>query len=174
MHYIKKICLLGDFSVGKTSLIRRFTENRFDDSYLSTIGVKVSRKEIPLQVAAPVTLTLMIWDTSGSEPFTNIVRTYYQGASGALLVGDLTRAETVASLATYAREFHSVNVAVPLVVLANKADLIKERTVSDDLIAEVTAPLSASWLYTSAKTGEGVDAAFHLLGQLIYTELIYT
>lgn len=169
MQLVKKICLLGDFSVGKTSLIRRFTENRFDESYLSTIGVKVSRKSIALHTTVPTMLTLMIWDTSGSEPFTNIVQTYYQGASGAVLVCDLTRAETVNSLSKYAHNFLNVNASVPLVVLVNKVDMINERSVSDELIAEMIAPLGAPWLHTSAKTGEGVDEAFHLLGRLLNT-----
>lgn len=170
MQVAKKICLLGDFSVGKTSLVRRFTENRFDDRYLSTIGVKVSRKVIELQTTGQVTLTLMIWDTSGSEPFNNIVRTYYQGAAGALLVCDLTREETLASLAAYAQDFCSVNANVPLVVLANKVDLHNERAVPDEQVVTATTELGAPWLHTSAKTGAGVDEAFHLLGQHIYMQ----
>lgn len=169
MHYVKKICLLGDFSVGKTSLVRRFTENRFDDRYLSTLGVKVSRKLLSLEPKAPVQVTLMIWDTSGGDPFSNVVRSYYQGASGALLVCDLTRIDTIASMQRYAHEFRNVNAGVPLVVLLNKVDLINERMVSDDLIAETTTALGAPWFYSSAKTGQGVEPGFHALGELICT-----
>jgi small GTP-binding protein len=170
MQYTKKICLIGDFSVGKTSLIRRFTEGRFDDSYLSTIGVKVSRKQILLDTSGQVEITFMIWDTAGSEGFSNIVRRYYQGAAGALLVCDLTRAATVQSLEAYARDFHSINAGVPLVILANKVDLVQERAVTSDQLDEINRTLNAAHIYTSAKSGEGVEEGFYRLGRLIDAE----
>ena len=95
-QYSKKICLLGDFSVGKTSLVRRFVHNRFDDQYISTIGVKVSRKTVVLPVADDlVELTLMVWDLAGSQGTTPIAASYLRGAVGAVLVCDLTRGHHV-------------------------------------------------------------------------------
>ena len=105
MNYSTKICLIGDFAVGKTSLIRRFTESRFSDTYLSTIGVRVSRRVVQIADTPPTTLTMLIWDTAGSEPFTTIVQSYYRGARGAALVCDLTRSDTAAALERYAQEF---------------------------------------------------------------------
>ena len=97
----KKICLLGDFSVGKTSLINRFVYDRFDERYLSTIGVKVTRKELAPRQGRPA--HLLIWDMAGSEDFSGVRNNYLQGASGALLVCDLTRANTLDSLTNYTR-----------------------------------------------------------------------
>ncbi len=167
MSQIAKICLIGDFAVGKTSLVRRFTESRFSDSYLSTIGVRVSRKILQIPDAYPKTLTLLVWDTAGGEPFTNIVRSYYRGARGAALVCDTTRPETAASLLRYAQEFHNVNPGVPLIVMANKIDLRSERAVSDEQIGEIAAMLDAPLFFTSARTGEGVEEAFQELGHSI-------
>lgn len=134
MNQIAKVCLIGDFAVGKTSLIRRFTESRFSESYLSTIGIRVSRKT--LQTSDSSTLTLMIWDTAGGEPFTTVVRSYYRGSRGAALVCDVTRPETVTSLMRYAREFHTVNPGVSLIMMANKIDLRSERAVTDAQLDE--------------------------------------
>ncbi|MFN3372526.1 MAG: Rab family GTPase, partial [Chloroflexus sp.] len=83
-----KICLLGEFSVGKTSLIRRFVEGIFDERYLSTLGVKISRHSLTID---HIDMNLIIWDTTGGERFNQIVQNYYRGAAGALLVCDLTR-----------------------------------------------------------------------------------
>ncbi|ABU59652.1 Rab family GTPase [Roseiflexus castenholzii] len=164
MNQIAKVCLIGDFAVGKTSLIRRFTESRFSESYLSTIGIRVSRKILQMPDAYPSTLTLMIWDTAGSEPFTTIVRSYYRGARGAALVCDITRAETVTALLRYAEEFHAVNPDVPLIMIANKIDLRSERMVSDEQLGEIAAMLDAPLFFTSARTGENVEEAFRALG----------
>lgn len=88
----RKVCLLGDFAVGKTSLVRRFVDNRFDDKYLSSIGVKVSRKTLN---RSDHTLNLLIWDLVGGNEFSRREIGYLVGAAGALLVCDLTRLETV-------------------------------------------------------------------------------
>ncbi|MCS6938686.1 MAG: Rab family GTPase [Roseiflexaceae bacterium] len=165
MNHIAKICLIGDFAVGKTSLIRRFTESRFSETYLSTIGIRVSRKT--LQTPDASHLTLLIWDTAGSEPFTTVVRSYYRGSHGAALVCDVTRPETIASLLRYADEFHAVNPNVPLIVMANKIDLRSKRAVSDAQLDEIAAALDAQLFFTSARTGEGVEEAFLALGQSI-------
>lgn len=163
-----KICVLGDFSVGKTSLVRRFAENRFDDSYLSTIGVRVSRKVIDLGSAD--SLSMLVWDTAGGEVFSEVVRSYYRGSSGALLVCDLTRLDTVAALAGYARDFHSVSPGCPLVMMGNKLDLAGRRTASDEHLAESARALGARLFQSSARTGAGVAEAFRALGEAIVSE----
>ncbi len=96
----KKVCLLGDFAVGKTSLVRRFVEGRFDDKYLSTIGVKISRKTLARPYGA---LHLIVWDLAGGEEF-GAESSYLRGAAGALIVGDLTRRETLESFERYAAD----------------------------------------------------------------------
>lgn len=164
--YTKKICLLGDISVGKTSLIRRFVEGRFDETYLSTIGVSVSRKVLSVALAAEqASLTLMIWDLAGGEKFDKVARSYYLGAAGAILVCDITRPSTAESLPAYARNFWEVNPGAPLLLLGNKADLEDQRAVSDEQLEALAERCSAPWFVTSAKTGAHVEASFGLLGE---------
>lgn len=159
----RKICLLGDFAVGKTSLIRRFVEGRFDESYLSTIGVQISRRKVALEAPQATELNLYVWDTAGSEPFTAVVRSYYQGARGAILVCDLTRPETLHSLEKYVREVSAVNRSMAFVVVGNKVDLAGQREISDSMLAEAAQQYHAPCFLSSARTGENVEQAFQVL-----------
>ena len=102
----KKVCMLGDFAVGKTSLVRRYVEGSFDDKYLSSIGVKISRK--PLEREGHK-LNLILWDLGGSENFAHLQPSYLQGAAGVLIVLDLTRKETLESLDGYVKQIKEVN-----------------------------------------------------------------
>lgn len=120
-----------------------------------------------LQIPDLPALTLLIWDTAGSEPFTAVVRSYYRGSRGAALVCDVTRSETTLSLLQYAEEFRAVNPDAPLIIMANKIDLRSERAVSDTQLDDIAAALDAQIFFTSARTGEGVEEAFQALGQSI-------
>lgn len=165
----KKVCLLGDFAVGKTSLVRRFVYDLFDDRYISTIGVKVSRKTINIAREQDVVeLTIMLWDLAGSEEFDHMRASYLRGASGVLLVGDLTRPATFASLLTYVADFNQHNGCMPLVLAANKADLLSNGDRSVLSSAEAAAAgLKAPLYLTSALTGDEVERAFRHLGRMI-------
>jgi small GTP-binding protein len=153
----KKICLLGEFSVGKTSLIRRFVEERFDENYLSTIGVHMSRKRLDRNDHF---LDFFIWDLAGGEDFRVVGPNYLRGAAGAIIVCDLTRKETLNALSFYADNIRSLNPQAALVFAANKADLVHERIVAHDEILAAINPYADSYLLTSAKTGHNVDLAF--------------
>ena len=157
----KKICLLGDFAVGKTSLVRRFVEGVFEDKYLSTIGARVSRKVLAV---CGVPLTLLVWDLAGEEKFAGVMNSYYRGAAGGIIVCDLTRADTFPSLMNQAQAFWRVNPQAPLGVAGNKVDLLEQRVITDAELAEVAAQLGAFWLTSSAKTGENVQELFEQLG----------
>lgn len=159
----KKICMLGDFAVGKTSLVMRFVEGRFDERYLSTIGVKVSRRTIELADYLPI--HLLVWDLAGSEEFTGVQTSYLQGASGALLVCDLTRKSTLAGIATYAQRLRQVNPRVVLALAGNKIDLLESREIDDNQLAEAAGRIGAEWFVASAKSGNGVAYAFERLAQ---------
>ncbi len=112
---------MGDFHVGKTSLIRRYVNNSFDDSYLTTIGVKISKKEIVLEGE---TFELLIWDVEGATPHKAILQSYLRGASGAIFVADVIRDETIEGLPRHIENFLSINPEAPYVVGYNKADLL--------------------------------------------------
>jgi small GTP-binding protein len=160
----KKVCLLGEFAVGKTSLVRRFVEGRFDDRYLTTIGVKISRHSLAREGH---TLNLLLWDLAGSEEFNGAAASHLLGAAGALVVCDLVRPETVETLVRYAVRLRAANPDAAVVLAANKRDLVDERRVSDADLAAASALLSGPYLLTSAKTGENVERAFELLADAI-------
>ena len=166
-----KVCLLGTFAVGKTSLVQRFVNDRFGDKYLTTVGVSVSKKQMPpvhsQRTGATVQHTLLIWDIAGLEKFDTVVMNYFRGSSGALAVGDLTRPETVADLAQIVDKFLSVNPDAPLVVIGNKRDLIKDQKASTTGCRQLAADLGSEMVLTSAKTGEQVADAFLLLSRKI-------
>lgn len=163
----KKICLLGDFAVGKTSLVRRFVEGIFEDKYLSTIGARVSRKVLTV---GGVSLTLLVWDLAGEEKFAGMMNSYYRGAAGGIIVCDLTRADTFPSVPDYAQAFWHINPQAPLGVAGNKVDLPEQRVITDAELAEVSAQLGAFWLTSSAKTGENVQELFEQLGERLFDQ----
>jgi small GTP-binding protein len=170
----KKVCLLGDFAVGKTSLVRRFIYNLFDDRYLSTIGVKVSRKTVDVPIGDDLLeLNLMIWDLAGSDEFNQARKSYLRGAAGALLVCDLTRPQTLSSLQAYAADLLDMNPDARFVVAANKRDLIDQvaggaQYLTAEQVEECAGVLDAPWALTSARTGDEVETLFrNLAGVLV-------
>lgn len=164
----KKVCLLGDFAVGKTSLVRRFVYDLFDDKYISTIGVKVSRKTlaVPMQDGVVVELTMMLWDLAGSEDFSQIRGSYMRGASGAILVCDLTRPETLDSLTGYLTDLRQVSPSALVIVVANKSDSPEQRVLLQQ-VQEAAAGLNAQCFVTSARTGENVEEMFRQLSRML-------
>jgi small GTP-binding protein len=159
-----KVCLLGAYAVGKTSLVRRFVDNRFDDQYLSTLGVKVSRKivERPAHL-----LHMLLWDIAGEEKFYQFEPSYLRGAAGALIVCDLTRIETLEHFNRLVKQLHSSSPDAAVVFAGNKLDLVDERVISENDLASACADLGGPALLTSAKTGEGVEEAFQILAELL-------
>lgn len=161
----QKICLLGDFAVGKTSLMRRFVYDRFDDKYISTIGVKVSRKTIVIPCADEVTeLTMMLWDLAGSEEFSQMRASYLRGAAGAILVCDLTRPETLNNLPGYMDSLHQVDPGAKCVMVANKNDLVEQHKLTVSQVDAMATKLNMPVFFTSAKTGAEVESLFRRLG----------
>lgn len=159
----RKICLVGDFGVGKTSLVRRYLSNTFSDRYLSTVGVKV---ETRLVNVAGAEHKLVIWDISGDNGLSSTSKAYLRGADGLVLVADLTRVSTFATLQKLKREATEVIGAKPFVVFLNKVDLESQRAVDP---ASVDMLRSEGWqcYVSSARTGEGVIAGFDRLAELV-------
>lgn len=167
----QKICLLGDFSVGKTSLIRRFVENKFSDEYLSTIGVKISRKSVDVKIETKEhRVNLLVWDLEGKTKFKAITPSYLKGASGAIVVGDLTRSDTIYHLNRHIKMLLEVNHQGVIMVALNKADLVPSEKLSkivESCNFELHERVMATYV-TSAKTGNFVSDLFtHLSTQLI-------
>ena len=162
----QKICLIGDFSVGKTSLIRRFVEDKFSDRYLTTIGVKVSRKSV---VVKSDSVNLLIWDIEGHTKQKSISTSYLKGASGAIIVGDLTRNNTLQNLTTHLKLFTEINPQSKIIVAFNKADLVAADKL-DKLVELYNCNRYEQVLNTyttSAKTGRCVEAIFFELASCL-------
>ena len=160
-QFVKKICLLGDGEVGKTSLIRRYVLDQFDDQYIQTFGAKVSKKVLELE---DVNLTLMIWDVLGQKTKKELHNTYYLGANGVLLVCDMTRPETLEHLENWAADLFEVSGKIPILILGNKCDL--EMTIDLQDLKAFADKLGCKYMLTSAKTGQNVQEAFQALGEL--------
>jgi small GTP-binding protein len=151
----KKICMLGDFGVGKTSLVARFVRNTFSDKYLTTVGVKVDSK---LVEAGGSSVKLVIWDIAGKSALDTLNQSYLRGASGLILVVDGTREPTLRSALYLQMQANSVLNTPPAVLLVNKLDLIDKWEILPATIAELRKTIPV--FETSARTGDGVEAAF--------------
>ena len=134
----RKILLLGDASVGKTSLIRRFVVDKFSDDYITTIGTKVTKKDLRFdQGNRTVDLSMMIWDVLGQKGYKGIQESAFRGARGVILVFDLTRPETKASFDEYwIPRVRAVAGPIPMVVVGNKVDLVETREEAEKEVAE--------------------------------------
>lgn len=167
----RKICLLGAFAVGKTSLVERFVNARFDEKYLTTVGISVSHKVMPpiqsRHNGRTVQYMFLIWDIAGLEKFDPMVINYFRGASGALAVADLTRLDTIDSLEPICKTFMSVNPHAAMVTVGNKLDLFKNDDAAHSGLIKLASAYASEVVLTSAKSGHGIEAAFNLLSHRI-------
>jgi len=158
-----KVCLVGEEAVGKTSLIRRFVTGQFDESYIRTLGAVVTKKTMRLKDAAgeDVQVDMVILDIMGKRTFMQLFKdAYFSGARGVLAVFDMTRKSTLKDLVTWINGVRETVGSIPVVVLANKTDMVERQEIRDEDVAEVLGPLGLKILKTSAKTGDNVEDAF--------------
>ncbi len=172
-----KLVLMGEGGVGKTSLIRRFVLNEYQDTYLHTIGTKVSKIEltVPHGADTEVQMDMSIFDIMGQHGFRDLVReTYFHGAQALMGVCDLTRLDSLTALTTWIPSGLEVSGDVPVYIVVNKKDLTDRRAFSEEDIVKVAEPFGAPWIMTSAKTGEFVDDAFNALAVEIVDRALRT
>ena len=148
--------MLGGFSVGKTSLVEQYVHSVFSDKYLSTVGVKISKKVMNVDDAD---MTMVLWDMEGKDVYANFNLSYLRGAMGFFIVADGTRKETLEIAMTLRETALKTAGDIPCILLVNKADLREQWEITDAMLASV-AGLGVGMVFTSAKTGEGVDVAF--------------
>ena len=166
-RYIKKVALVGDSSVGKTSLIRRFVIDVFDDKYIATIGAKVSKRDVEYTLPdKTIYLTLMMWDILGQHDYKKMRVQGLSGAHGVVIVTDLTRPETIKS----AKEFWLPEIEKTLgptkiVFVGNKCDMVGNDCAETAELKKLAADLGMPVLLSSAKTGENVEAVFKKIGE---------
>jgi small GTP-binding protein len=166
-----KVCLVGEGAVGKTALIRRFIHDQFDDRYISTLGAKVSKKEITVKNPkgdGEIAIDMTIWDIMGEKGFRELLKeAYFHGAQGVLAVCDITRKDTLNELHDWIAAVHKVTGQIPIQFLANKADLVKQAAMTEDDMKKVADVHKSPFLYTSAKNGQNVEAGFQGLATMI-------
>ena len=158
-----KVCMIGAFAVGKTSLVTQFVQRMFSDRYLTTVGVRIDTREIEIDGQQ---LKLILWDIAGRDEFSALNHSYIAGASAYLLVVDGTRASTLIVAAELQSELQQALGNVPYIVLINKGDLRGQWEVTQTDIDAIRGNASAT-VITSAKTGEGVEVAFEQLARAI-------
>ncbi len=181
-----KVCLLGDIAVGKTSLIRRFVLDQFDDKYISTVGTKVTKKKMDFEFPeenCSVEVTLLIWDIMGQarEVLKSTLAQYehyipqkdfYRNAKAAIVVCDVTRKETLEHVEDWVKSLFEVVGDVPVQFACNKYDLITEADFDLNQVMETATKFKTKSYLTSAKTNENVEKMFQTLGEKLAKECI--
>jgi small GTP-binding protein len=152
----KKICMLGGFSVGKTSLVKRYVHSVFSETYLTTVGVKIDKKTVTLPDR---TVNLILWDLAGEDDISSLRMTNVRGAAGYVLVADGTRPSTLDVALSLRQRVETDFGPLPFVLLLNKSDLKEQWAIPD---SDVEALRQNGWWVqpSSARTGEGVEDAF--------------
>ncbi len=165
-----KLCLVGDGAVGKTSLLRKFVYDEFDDSYIVTFGTKTTKKVLVISnpvSTLPTEITFLISDIMGQTDVRNIHDAYFFGASGAIIVCDTTRRETLNNLDTWVAKITKVVGEIPLIMLGNKKDLVNTSEFDIEALERTANTYDCPGFLTSAKTGENVEETFRHLAELI-------
>ncbi|QIR41022.1 GTP-binding protein [Tolypothrix sp. PCC 7910] len=162
----KKICMVGAFATGKTSLVSRFVSSIFSEKYHTTVGVKIDKKTLNIQEK---TLNLILWDLYGEDEFQKVRMSYLRGSSGYLLVVDGTRRNTLEKAFDLQARVEDTIGNVPFIMILNKWDLTDEWEIDP---VEIDAVQLKGWtvMKTSAKNGLGVAEVFQTLAEKIMDE----
>lgn len=168
---MKKVCVIGEAAVGKTSLIKRFVIDRFNDRYIATIGTKTSAQEIEIFTGSEnVNICLQIWDIIGLRSFAKLQTRAYNGADGAFIVTDISRKGTLQSFKLWLLALYKITGEIPVIMIANKNDLDHDFNEAE-IEREITG-YDIPYFITSAKTGINVEDAFNKLGELMVNPLV--
>ncbi len=171
MNYDKtcQLLVIGDTSVGKTSLITRYTNGTFKDEYLATVGLDYYSKE---EIINNKSINIKIWDTAGQERFKALTQSYFRNAEGVMLAFDVTKSESYDNLkdwiASIKKNLEGKNIFLPLIIVGNKIDMEESREVEKESAEQFATENNYKYFETSAKTGEGVDEAVRdLINQVL-------
>lgn len=166
-----KVCLVGDQGSGKTELISRYVQDTFDNRYITSLGAKVSKKELVFDDPAKrtqVRVDMTIWDIMGAKGFRDLLKeAYFHGTMGVLAVADITRYDTLKDLPSWVEAVFDTVGEVPVVLAVNKVELRDRAAYGDEQVRRAAEALHARYFYTSTKTGENVEAAFRTLAERI-------
>lgn len=173
--FVFKIVAVGSGGVGKTSMIRRFALDKFETSYLITLGVDFTTKE--LMISDPVTqknskVKLVCVDTAGQEYYSKIRPSYYAGANGAFIVFDLTNRNSFESLPRWIAELNQFIPKCPVSLVGNKLDLVENRRINKEEAENFAHKHNIQYFETSAKEGEGIDQVFKFITEEILKKML--
>ena len=159
-----KILILGDSSVGKTTLLLKYVDGYFPTIYVATIGVEFKVKKINVN---GIDLNLQIWDTAGQERFRGVTRNFMKGADGIIYAYDITKKSSFDSLKNWIIQSEESTVGFKKIIIGNKADLESERVVSKEAFQKFCQNKNIQGMEVSAKNGNNVDKCFELIAKLI-------
>ena len=162
--YIIKITILGEKNVGKTSLVYRYIENKFRDSYKATLGVNLLKKDMEVDGNS---VSAQIWDLGGQDSFKSLRKLYLEGSNGALVIFDLTERKTFDRLNEWVDSFKEARGEQPMVLIGNKSDLENQRKITEMEASNYAKENKMELILTSAKTGQNVEDAFIILTKRI-------
>ncbi|MBE9052922.1 GTP-binding protein [Nostocales cyanobacterium LEGE 11386] len=159
----KKICMVGAFATGKTSLVSRFVHSIFSEKYHTTVGVKIDKKTLNIQENK---LNFILWDIHGEDEFQKLRMSYLRGSAGYLLVVDGTRQNTLEKAFDIQQRVEEAIGKVPFILVLNKEDMTDEWEIEPTAIDAV---IKKGWtvIQTSAKNGLGVEEVFQTLAKKI-------
>ena len=163
--YLFKLLIIGDSSVGKSSLLLRFSDDVYRDSYISTIGVDFKVKTIELEGKR---IKLQMWDTAGQERFRTITNSYYRGAHGVMIVFSVEDHESFVSVKNWLSQLRAyADKDVQILLVGNKSDMVEERTVKKEEAEELAEKEGLVYIETSAKTAERVVESFEEICRIV-------
>merc|ERR1712183_1159691 len=167
--YLFKLLLIGDSGVGKTCVLFRFSEDQFNSTFISTIGIDFKIRTIELDGKK---VKLQIWDTAGQERFRTITTAYYRGAMGIMLVYDITNMKSFENIKNWIRNIEEhASGDVEKMILGNKKDMEEKRVVAEEKGQMLAMEYNIKFLETSAKEGDNIEKAFFTMAKDIKTKM---
>ncbi len=170
--------MVGEAAVGKTSLVRRFVLDLFNEAYAATLGARVTKRELHfqgLEVDKHVRVDMTLWDIMGERFVRDELReSYLLGAQAVIAVADVARPSTLDALETWIDWVRNAVGEIPVIYSVNKIDLLPElmRKPNDEEIEQLCGMKDVSWFYTSAKTGQGVEEVFTAVAKQVLAEVL--
>ena len=162
-----KILLIGDSSVGKSSILLKYIEDKFSENYVSTIGIEYKIKTLIINGKK---VLLRIWDTSGQERYRSITQNFYRNANGILFIFDITNKETFENIKNWIIDSDSEDNQVIKVLVGNKIDIDENRKIDNDIIQKYAEKKGMKYYETSAKEGINIDLVFRKIAELILSK----